>query len=339
MKKPTAEEYGLTQEDIEHYLEQKKLFDTECREHFATNEKISFFISWAISTVVMFIIVSLGGSTVYEENTWLFFLIPIMSAIFPNIFILEMFSPFEFLNKVGEIKPRYPYLKFENQYNNYQTALYEYERYLKQINREYWLNMTGFQFEKEVASLFRDKGYEASVTSATADGGVDIYLTKGGERIAVQCKHHAKPIGPNDVRALQGVVASQNYSKGIFVSLNGYTSTVYQEVRRGAVQIELLELRDILRMAEEDDEDIEELDEDQIEELPEPIEEVDMKFKPHLGDAVIHKHFGKGIISRIFDGNHIQVYFMGINSYKNFLFPDAFENNFIVFCDSEEEYI
>ena len=94
MKKPTAEEYGLTQEDIEHYLEQKKLFDTEYREHLATNEKISFFISWAISTVIMFIIVSFNGSTVYEEDAWLVFFIPIMSAIFPNIFILGMFSPF-----------------------------------------------------------------------------------------------------------------------------------------------------------------------------------------------------------------------------------------------------
>ena len=39
--------------------------------------------------------------------------------------------------------------------------------------------------QKEIAKLYRKQGYDATVTSATGDGGVDIILKKNGERIAV----------------------------------------------------------------------------------------------------------------------------------------------------------
>lgn len=58
-----------------------------------------------------------------------------------------------------------------------------------------------------------------------------------------------------------------------------------------------------------------------------------------IGRNVTHKRFGKGVVTEIIDNNQIEVYFMGIDCHKKFLFPEAFENDFIAFCDSEEEYI
>lgn len=190
---------------------------------------------------------------IFEEKIWLIFVVPISALFFPTFLIIAiMDGPYQFLNRREEIKAQYFSVELEKKCIEYEKALKEYDHYLDQINKNYWIQMTGLEFEKEVASLFRGNGYNATLTPATADGGVDIILIRGDERIAVQCKHHVNPVGPNDVRALQGVVASQNYSKGIFVSLNGYTATVRQEVRSGNVQIELLELKDILQMAKED---------------------------------------------------------------------------------------
>ena len=180
--------------------------------------------------------------------------------------------------------------------------------------------------EREIAKLYRNQGYDAKVTSATADGGVDIILNKDGERIAVQCKHHAKPIGPNDVRALQGVVASQNYSKGIFVSLNGYTSTVYYEVRNGNVKIDLLDLKDILKMAKKDPYE-------PFDNPEKSFEKKEMQREPVLGEIVIHKIFGDGKIIKINPKENGEKYLTVdfTHSIKDFVFPSAFLMGFLMF--------
>ena len=48
--------------------------------------------------------------------------------------------------------------------------------------------MTPKQFEELVCEHFRDKGYKASATSYNNDYGVDVFATKGKEKIAVQAK-------------------------------------------------------------------------------------------------------------------------------------------------------
>ncbi|HZK09310.1 MAG TPA: restriction endonuclease [Bacteroidales bacterium] len=48
--------------------------------------------------------------------------------------------------------------------------------------------MTPKQFEDLVCEHFRNKGYKAEVTSYSNDYGVDVFATKGKERIAVQAK-------------------------------------------------------------------------------------------------------------------------------------------------------
>ena len=44
------------------------------------------------------------------------------------------------------------------------------------------------QFEELVCEHFRQKGYEAKTTSYRNDYGVDVFATKGKEKIAVQVK-------------------------------------------------------------------------------------------------------------------------------------------------------
>lgn len=346
MDKPIPENYGLTQKNLEYYQKQKELFDKEYAKHLAINEKISFFITWIISTIIVFIIIMLlVDRTIFKEKVWLIFVVPISAFFFPTLLILAITDgPYQFLDREKEIKARYFSIELERKYIEYQKALKEYEEYLEKCTIDFWNSLNGNAFEKEIAKLFRTQGYSATVTSATGDGGVDIILTKDGKRIAVQCKHHTKPVGPNDVRALQGVVASQNYSKGIFVSLNGYTSTVRQEVRSGNVQIELLELRDILQMAKGDCQPcIKQPDETQNSSTPAITErEIIMKLYEKVSDedlpqlvgkSVRHKQFGEGMISDIIDRKYIEIYFFDASEYKKFIFPDAFADRYLVPVD------
>jgi len=48
--------------------------------------------------------------------------------------------------------------------------------------------MTPQQFEKVVGEYFQSMGYQVEYTPSTGDYGVDIFATKGKEKIAVQCK-------------------------------------------------------------------------------------------------------------------------------------------------------
>ena len=335
MEKPLLENYGLTQKDLDHYLEQKKLFEQEYEKHLASNEKISFFITWIISSIIIFIIMLLVDHAIFEGKIWLIFVVPISALFFPTFLIIAiMDGPYQFLNRREEIKAQYFSVELEKKCIEYEKALKEYDHYLDQINKNYWIQMTGLEFEKEVASLFRGNGYNATLTPATADGGVDIILIRGDERIAVQCKHHVNPVGPNDVRALQGVVASQNYSKGIFVSLNGYTATVRQEVRSGNVQIELLELKDILQMAKGSHEN-------SLKDSENVSRKTDLRKKPRLGDIVTHKTFGEGIIIEIVqkDNNETYLTIDFVHSVKKFVFPNSFIDDHLAFKKISENEV
>ena len=341
MEKPSLEKYGLTKKELERYLNQKKLFDIEYKKHLANNEKISVVITWIVSTVIEYFLILLVDYTIFTKYPWVFFVIPIGAFFCPTLLILAIKDgPYKFLDREKEIKARYYSIELERKFINYTTALKEYNHYLEQKERNYWIQMSGLEFEKEVAFLYQGKGYNVKITSATGDGGVDIILTQGNERIAVQCKHHAKPVGPNDVRALQGVVAAQNYSKGIFVSLNGYTSTVRQEVRYGNVYIELLELKDILRMVQEEHNPSAE-QENKTQNLSHTITEREKIIKLYerlsnedlsrlVGKRVEHKCYGEGRISDIIDRNYIEIYFSEISEYKKFVFPDAFADKYLV---------
>lgn len=250
MIEPILADYGLTEDDVNNYLRQKKSFDDEYKKHIAFNKRISFYIIWGISTILLILLVLMDD--IDAVGSILPFLgVIVITFFFSIILILAMRSPFKFLDKKEEIKRKFINADVEKRYLKYKAAVNEYKNYKERCCRSFWENLSGWDFEKEVASLYRKLGYETTLTPATADGGVDVILRKDGKRIAVQCKHHKKPVGPNDVRALQGVVVSREFDYGIFISLNGYTPTVKQEVfyTSNNVKVELLELKDLVEMS------------------------------------------------------------------------------------------
>lgn len=81
------------------------------------------------------------------------------------------------------------------------------------------------EFELLVGEGFRRRGYAVSETGGGgADGGVDLVLTKAGEKTLVQCKQwKAFKVGVTVVRELYGVMAAQGAVSGCVVTSGRFT--------------------------------------------------------------------------------------------------------------------
>jgi restriction system protein len=81
------------------------------------------------------------------------------------------------------------------------------------------------KFERLVGEAFRRKGYTVHERGQNGpDGGVDLELYRGSDKILVQCKHWKTwkvSVGP--VRELFGVMVAEGASDAIFVTSGQYT--------------------------------------------------------------------------------------------------------------------
>lgn len=80
-------------------------------------------------------------------------------------------------------------------------------------------------FELLVGEAFRQQGYSVRERGGPqADGGIDLALVRGTERVIVQCKHWlTRPVPVQRVRELLGVVTAEAADRGILVATSGFT--------------------------------------------------------------------------------------------------------------------
>lgn len=93
--------------------------------------------------------------------------------------------------------------------------------------RETFLNLTPRDFEKLVAALYQDLGYNVSLTKPSRDGGIDIHAEKNRptlkEKIVIQCKNYTSNISVDEIRSLLGVVVSTKATKGVLATSSDFT--------------------------------------------------------------------------------------------------------------------
>lgn len=74
-------------------------------------------------------------------------------------------------------------------------------------------------FERYVARLFRQKGYQVKLRGSKGDLGVDLELTQpSGKRAIVQCKRYHNTIGPKIVRELYGTLIHEQVAHAFLVT-------------------------------------------------------------------------------------------------------------------------
>lgn len=85
--------------------------------------------------------------------------------------------------------------------------------------------MSWRDFEKLVGEAFRSQGYAVTGFGGNGPaGGVDLGLSKNGERFLVQCKHWRKrQVGVTVVRELNGVIAALGANGGYVVTGGEFT--------------------------------------------------------------------------------------------------------------------
>lgn len=113
--------------------------------------------------------------------------------------------------------------------------------------RQWWWTLDGWQFEQEVANVFRINGYNAKVTKGSGDGGVDIILKRDGRTSIVQCKHYQNPVPPEPIRALWGCKDDFGADEVILVASSGITDMGARFVQNKP-NFKVLNLDDIIIM-------------------------------------------------------------------------------------------
>ena len=104
---------------------------------------------------------------------------------------------------------------------------YTYQQHQTQLLRQSGITdidrMSGVDFERRLAILFQDRGYDVETTPATGDYGADLILNNGSERIIVQAKRYSQTVG---VKAIQEVASAVPFYGGTagMVITNAYFS-------------------------------------------------------------------------------------------------------------------
>jgi len=131
----------------------------------------------------------------------------------------------------------------------YEEARSLYQHWVVRTQSEFWRSLSGVAFERELARLYRQLGYQVRVTPASGDGGIDLILSQDGRRTVVQCKATRKPVGPEVVRDLYGTLIDSRADDAILASLSGATAGA-ADFAYGK-QIRIIDLAAIIQMQEE----------------------------------------------------------------------------------------
>jgi restriction system protein len=84
-------------------------------------------------------------------------------------------------------------------------------------------SMSGAQFEYFTADLFRAMGHQAVVLGGAGDQGVDVIVNCRGERVALQCKNHKRPVGNRPVQEVYAGAQHHRCAEACVVAPAGYT--------------------------------------------------------------------------------------------------------------------
>jgi HJR/Mrr/RecB family endonuclease len=127
-----------------------------------------------------------------------------------------------------------------------QAAAHEAEQAILRRKRSYWTMLDGYEFERATAEVLKRHQFNPRVTPGSADGGIDIEVTRNGLKGVVQCKAHLACVGPHVVRDLYGVLHHSGADFGIVVSRGGFTQGAIDFAR--GKPILFLDVSDLIAM-------------------------------------------------------------------------------------------
>jgi hypothetical protein len=133
---------------------------------------------------------------------------------------VSLIASFAFFAMSERFVDAYRRRRSKPEYSRYQEALQLHELYQSTVQaaareaeqaflrkkRSYWEFLDGYAFERATAEVLKRHQFNPIVTPGSADGGIDIQVTRKGLKGVVQCKAHVACVGPHVVRDLYGVI-------------------------------------------------------------------------------------------------------------------------------------
>jgi len=103
------------------------------------------------------------------------------------------------------------------------------------------------RLEELVASVFKNYGYESEATAFQNDGGIDVILSQGDNKIGVQVKRYKNRIEAEQIRSLAGSLMLGDITAGMFVTTSKFRSGAYKAAKGFAARGCPIELIDASR--------------------------------------------------------------------------------------------
>lgn len=98
--------------------------------------------------------------------------------------------------------------------------------------------ISGIDYEHFCAELLRAAGWEARVTQASGDQGVDIEATRSGKRVVFQCKKYSAPVGNTAVQQILAGKVFYEADIGVVVSNASFTPSAVQLARSTGILLQ-----------------------------------------------------------------------------------------------------
>lgn len=83
--------------------------------------------------------------------------------------------------------------------------------------------MSGAEFEDHVARIARSCGVPVIMTALTGDWGVDLIVGRRPNRLAIQCKRQARPVGTGAVQEVVAGAPMQDCTRTMVVTNHEFT--------------------------------------------------------------------------------------------------------------------
>jgi HJR/Mrr/RecB family endonuclease len=117
--------------------------------------------------------------------------------------------------------------------------------------------MSGPEFERFMADLLRQKGYEVEETPLSGDQGVDLILPDlDGKRVVIQLKRWTGPVGNRAIQATFAGMAHYQADEGWVITTSTFTKSARELARSTSVRlIDRDEFADWLEGLREEEED------------------------------------------------------------------------------------
>lgn len=97
--------------------------------------------------------------------------------------------------------------------------------------------LTGYEFEEFLKSLFEKKGYQVEQTKLSGDQGADLVIVKFGEKTVIQAKRFGGKVGNKAVQEIMAAISLYQAQKGTVITNNYFTSAAVELANANNIEL------------------------------------------------------------------------------------------------------